>query len=96
MDPLSRLTRDGSTSDLELAECLERLHFIFEVASDPSVAFSDRLSPVILVLMALHSRLKVSHLKSPVGSLVEKFLKTASGMNYDEGEVPFGKSNSLP
>ena len=81
LEPLTRLTKGGSTCDQELADCLERLYLLFEVTSDPGVTFSDHLSPVILVLMALHSKLKVSHLKAPVGSLVEKYLKTASGMS---------------
>ena len=89
MEPLLRLTSPSLdlptdtiiTNEDELSECLGKLQFVFEVSSDPSMKFTDCLSSIILVLLALHCQLHdgVSHVKKHVDSLVEKFIKYASG-----------------
>jgi len=112
MEPLLRLTSPSLnlptdtiiTNEDELSECIGKLQFVFEVSSDPSMKFTDCLSSIILVLLALHCQLHhgVSHVKKHVDSLVEKFIKNASGdlpnkalacFAFDENDPLFRRLN---
>ena len=73
--------RDVIIEETELGDVIDKLHFVFVVSNDPSVMFVEHLRPVILVLMELHCKVcyGVSHLRSKVEQLVERFIKGSSG-----------------
>lgn len=88
MEPLTRLCTAVQSDELvevfvseaEMDVCLKRLHMCFVVGNDPSMTFISHLQPVIMVLMQLHCRINlgVSHLRTTIEQLVQRFLRWSS------------------
>ena len=60
-----------------LDDCIKNVFKVFVLGNDPNLMFITHLEPVILILMNLFLSLAfgVSHLKSPVKQLVERYLR---------------------
>merc|ERR1711936_1354469 len=84
LDPLlSPLSALGGSEDEAVAvseqtldDCIKNVFKVFVLGNDPNLMFVSHLEPVILILMNLFLSLAfgVSHLKSPVKQLVERYL----------------------
>merc|ERR1719510_2158312 len=84
LDPLlSPLSALGGSEDQAVAvseqtldDCIKNVFKVFVLGNDPNLMFVSHLEPVILILMNLFLSLAfgVSHLKSPVKQLVERYL----------------------
>merc|ERR1712088_1066649 len=78
--PLSALAGSeeeaAAVSEQELDDCIKNIFKVFVLGNDPNLMFVTHLEPVILILMNLLLSLAfgVSHLKSPVKQLVERYL----------------------
>ncbi len=86
MEPLLRcadasLPYGDIVSESSLEHCVSTLHRVFVVGNDPSPMFLARLEPVVLVLLELHCQVTfgVSHLKTTVKDVVERYLKFCVG-----------------
>jgi len=65
-----------AVSEQVLDDCIKNIFKVFVLGNDPNLMFVTHLEPVILILMNLFLSLAfgVSHLKSPVKQLVERYL----------------------
>ena len=81
LQPLLNLTESSelalSVTEQQLDDGIKNLMKVFVLANDPSMMFVAHLEPVILVLLNLHMAITfgVSHLKSPVKQLIDRYLR---------------------
>ncbi|XP_040569681.1 transport and Golgi organization protein 6 homolog isoform X1 [Lepeophtheirus salmonis] len=82
LSPLLVLTESPPESEEipteeDLSKCIDILHFLFVLGTDPSITFLQHLEPVIDVILHLHCAIVfgISHLRNSVQEILVRYLK---------------------